>query len=259
MRNQAQGRIPPLGIPRYRPLTFGGHPAPKRLTLRELPARIAFSCAAVSARIRVVRISGIIGPRSAIAGWLAGSLLALFLALSGQAAETRKTSSWITLTGCRFLSQESGDGDSFHVKYGQREFIFRLYFVDAPEVNDDFPERNQEQAEYFGVTLKQNRQAGEEARAFAAEWLKKPFIVTTRWQNAMGRSKLPRYYALVEVDGRDLADLLVSRGLARAKGTLAVMPDGEKAKDHLEKLRKLESEARTKRLGIWAHSKKAAR
>ena len=75
----------------------------------------------------------------------------------------------------------------------------------------------------------------------------------------MGRSRLPRYYAFIEANGQDLAELLVSRGLARAKGAVAILPDGTPAKDHREKLRKVEAEAKTKGLGIWAHSKSAKR
>ena len=153
------------------------------------------------------------------------------------------------------MSEELSDGDSFHVKYGQREFIFRLYFVDAPETDESLKDRIREQCEYFGVTPAELRKAGEAAKKFTAEWLKPPFTVTTRWQTAMGRSRLPRYYALIETGGQDLAEMLLRRGLARAKGAVAILPDGIKAKDHMEKLRKVEAAAKAKRVGIWATSK----
>ena len=178
-----------------------------------------------------------------------------------QAAESQKPAAaekWVTLTGCHLVTEASRDGDSFHVKYGHREFIFRLYFVDAPEVDDSFVERNREQSQYFGVTADENRKAGEAAKALTAGLLKKPFVVSTRWQNAMGRSKLPRYYGMVEVGGEDLAEVLVRRGLARVKGAVANLPSGEHAKPHMERLRQLEQEAKAKRVGVWAHSKKAA-
>ena len=73
----------------------------------------------------------------------------------------------------------------------------------------------------FGVTGDQNRQ-GLEARNMTAALLRTPFIITTRSQDAMGRSKLPRYYAVVTVGGKDLAELLIARGLAGVKGTSAV-------------------------------------
>jgi endonuclease YncB( thermonuclease family) len=60
---------------------------------------------------------------------------------------------------------------------------------------------------------------------------------------------------LITVGGQDLAELLVRQGWARAKGTVAVPPSGGKARDQMEKLRKLEAEAKSKRLGIWAYAK----
>ena len=153
------------------------------------------------------------------------------------------------------MTEEASDGDSFHVKFGQREFIFRLYFVDAPAIDETLKDRIEEQCEYFGVTMKEHRKAAAAAKQFTTEWLKTPFLVTTRWQNALGRSRLPRYYALIETSGHDLAEALVQRGLARAKGTVAILPDGTKAKDHMAKLKQIEAEARAKRVGIWADSK----
>ena len=189
-----------------------------------------------------------------------GLAAALAIGASHAADTTKKPpAKWETLSGCRFMSQELSDGDSFHIKYGQREFIFRLYFVDAPETDVKLKERIKEQCEYFGVTPEENHKAGEAAKKFTAEELKRPFTATTRWQNAMGRSRLPRYYAQIETGGQDLAELLVSRGLARAKGSVAILPDGTKAKDHMAKLKQLEAEARTKRVGIWANSTDAGK
>ena len=163
---------------------------------------------------------------------------------------------WVTLKGCRLQSNEFNDGDSFHVLHDGREFIFRLYFVDAPETDGSVPERTREQCRYFGVSAEQLRTSGKEAKALTTELLKKPFTVTTRSQDALGRSKLPRYYANVTVGGEDLAETLVSRGLARAKGTLANVPVGSSAKERMKHLRNLEVEAKAKQRGIWAHSTK---
>lgn len=164
---------------------------------------------------------------------------------------------WLTLNGCRFMQEEYRDGDSFHLMTGDnRQFIFRLYFVDAPETDLSIKDRVKEQAEYFGVSQEEIIKAGESAKKFAAEWLKRGCNVTTRWQNAQGRSRLPRYYAQINVGGKDLGELLVSYGWARAKGTVAILPDGKPAKEHMAKLQKLEAEAKEKRLGIWAKAKK---
>ena len=179
-------------------------------------------------------------------------------ACNGSAAEAKKPPlKWVTLPACQFLTAEHRDGDSFHIMTGdQRQFIFRLYFVDAPETDTSIKERVQEQAAYFGVTEAEIIKGGEAAKKFAAAWLQRGCNVTTRWQNAQGRSRLPRYYAQIDVRGRDLGELLVSHGWARAKGTVAILPDGKPAKEHMAKLRKLEAEAKAKRLGLWAKAGK---
>lgn len=81
--------------------------------------------------------------------WLALLLPGLFLLSDIPAAENSKPpapAKWVTLKGCRYLPQDYNDGDSFHAKYGQREFIFRLYFVDAPELDESIAERVREHA-----------------------------------------------------------------------------------------------------------------
>ncbi|MFN2509469.1 MAG: hypothetical protein ABR589_11940, partial [Chthoniobacterales bacterium] len=62
---------------------------------------------------------------------------------------------WVVMKDCRLESDESNDADSFHIKAGGKKYIFRLYFVDAPETDAGFPERVEEQAKYFGITSAQ--------------------------------------------------------------------------------------------------------
>ena len=197
--------------------------------------------------------------RSILDGLLrpAFSLLILFAVCITEAADSAKksTAKWITLTNCHYMIQQASDGDSFHVKFGQLEYIFRLYFVDAPETDESVKDRVREQCEYFGVTPEELLKAGEAAKKFAAEWLKQPFTVTTRGENAQGRSRLRRHYAMINIGKQDLAEMLVSNGWARAKGKIAILPDGTKAGDHKAKLEKLEAEAKAKRVGIWVNSK----
>ena len=125
------------------------------------------------------------------AAWLLAVSLAV-LSAEGAESSKRAPAQWVPLKGCRFMGEEASDGDSFHVKFGQREFIFRLYFVDAPETDEKLKDRVKEQCEYFGVTIEEHRKAATAAKKFTTEWLKNPFVVTTRWQNALGRSRLPR-------------------------------------------------------------------
>jgi len=47
---------------------------------------------------------------------------------------------WVTYKGCRYLPNAANDGDSFHVRRRRGgKYIFRLYFVDAPETDIQHP------------------------------------------------------------------------------------------------------------------------
>src|SRR5689334_22434868 len=104
---------------------------------------------------------------------------------------------WETLNDCKLIHSEANDGDSFHVQHNGHEYIFRLYFVDTPETEDDFPERVAEQATYFGVSHRRALELGRAAARFTARELGEHFTVVTRWDDARGRSKLPRNYAFI--------------------------------------------------------------
>jgi endonuclease YncB( thermonuclease family) len=132
--------------------------------------------------------------------------------------------------------------------------VVRLYFVDAPEATLRYPERTREQSEYFGVTLDETLRAGRQATILVRERLHTPFVVWTRWASAAGRTKTPRYYSFVEVEGRSLAALLVSEGLARTKGVTATGPTGEPSHVTRDTLQALERTARQDKRGIWATS-----
>jgi endonuclease YncB( thermonuclease family) len=162
---------------------------------------------------------------------------------------------WVKLTDCQYVENPSNDGDSFHVRAGDREFTARLYYVDAPETNLSRGDRTHEQSLYFGITLDETMKTGEKAKARTKELLQKPFVIWTRWATAGGRGRESRYYAIIEVDGKNLAEILVSEGLARTKGTSAPLPTGEKGKAFMEHLDDLEKTAREKHLGAWATSK----
>lgn len=161
------------------------------------------------------------------------------------------TPAWVTLRDCHYLPNPANDGDSFHVRTRDREYIFRLYFVDAPETDNTVPARLTEQAAYFGVSQSQALQIGWEADKFVRDKLKQPFVVRTCLQNARGRSRLPRYFALVQVDDADLAELLVANGLARVFGAAPEAPAMRTAKTEWHQLRRLERAAKIQRLGGW--------
>ena len=177
------------------------------------------------------------------------SLVLLAIAGASRAAETRQ---WVTLTNCEYVTTKNNDGDSFRVRGGTNEFSLRLYYVDAPESTLTYPERVRQQSEHYGITLDEALKAGAKARERAQELLREPFIVRTRWASAAGRGRATRYYCIVEVGGRSLAEVLVSEGLAQTKGVAPNLPSGEKASAYMKRLEDLEGEARRKRVGAWA-------
>ena len=164
-------------------------------------------------------------------------------------AEAREP--WVVLKDCRLLRKDSADADSFHVKAAGKDYIFRLYFVDAPETDMSFGDRVRDQAQYFGLTSQQTITLGEYAKRFTREKLAQPFTVRTCLQDAMGRSRMARYYAFVETKEGDLAELLVTNGLARLHGAEAQPLGLRSAERHWDKLKRLEREAKQAKVGAW--------
>jgi endonuclease YncB( thermonuclease family) len=179
--------------------------------------------------------------------------LILFAALLGQGQAADKKE-WVKLEDCRYIENPDNDGDSFHVRAGDKEFTARLYYVDAPETNLRQGDRTHDQSLHFGITLDETMKAGEKAKQRTKELLQKPFVAWTRWSTAGGRGRESRYYVIVEIDGKSLGEILVSEGLARTKGMAPKLPSEEKGRAYMERLDDLESAAREKRLGAWATS-----
>jgi endonuclease YncB( thermonuclease family) len=187
-----------------------------------------------------------------IARALVGLLLLVVLAYQSSAGEKKE---WIKLTDCNYLEAKDNDGDSFRVHAGDKDFTARLYYVDAPETGLRHGDRTREQSLYFGISLDETMNAGDKAKQRVKELLQKPFVVWTRWASAGGRGLESRYYVIVEIGDKNLAEILVSEGLARTKGVSAPLPGGEKGKEYMERLDSLESVAHEKHLGAWATSK----
>src|SRR6478735_7688319 len=160
-------------------------------------------------------------------------------------------SPWITLQGGHYLTKRPNDGDSFHVSVEGHEYIFRLYFVDAPEISAEFRDRVEEQAKYFGVTADEVLEVGDLAKQFTREKLTEPFLVRTCWEDAGGRSRMQRFYAFVQTRTGDLGEQLVENGLARAHPATA-KPEGlTSAAAEWKNLIKLEHKAKRERVGGW--------
>lgn len=179
----------------------------------------------------------------------------LMLALACVDATAAERKQWEQLAQCRYVDMQYNDGDSFRVSCGGEEFVLRLYYVDVPEDRMTNAARVGEQRVYFGVTLENVLATGEIATKRVRELLQEPFVVSTRRAGGAGRSNERRYYGLVDVGGKPLIEILLAEGLARTKGVAVNLPDGEKSRLYLAKLRDLERQAKDQRRGAWAHSK----
>lgn len=182
-------------------------------------------------------------------------IIVLMLALASADVAPAERKQWEQLTQCRYVVAKYNDGDSFRVNCGGREFVLRLYYIDAPESDLTNGARVGEQRAYFRVTIEDILATGERATERVREILQEPFSLSTRRAVAAGRSAEPRFYGLVDVGGKRLIEVLLAEGLARTKGVVVNLPTGEKSKMYLERLRDLERQAKDQRRGAWAHSK----
>ncbi|HEX4638708.1 MAG TPA: thermonuclease family protein [Chthoniobacterales bacterium] len=158
---------------------------------------------------------------------------------------------WTTLTNCRYQPNAANDGDSFHVVAGNKKYLFRLYFVDAPETDGSLGDRIDEQAKYFGIIPQHTIQVGKLATEFTKEKLSGNFTVRTCFQDALGRSKMERFYAIVQTPSGDLAEQLIENGLARIHGASANAIGLPPGKTEWRKLERLEKTAKAERVGGW--------
>lgn len=121
------------------------------------------------------------------------------------------------------------DGDTFKAKVDGKQETVRLRLVDTPELN----------------TKSGSQPLSEEAKAFTEKKLREAKKITLIEDEEQGRDQHNRLLAFVFVDGKLLQDELVKNGYAR-------IAFAERSKsEYLEDLRKSESEARNKKVGIW--------
>jgi endonuclease YncB( thermonuclease family) len=172
--------------------------------------------------------------------------------------------SWERFAGCRLVAYPPNDGDSFKVDTGTGEHVFRLYFVDCPE-KQRHPaggERLADQGAYFGgLGEDEILRAGVAAREFSLKLLRAgDFTVVTRWEKVFDSG---RYYGHVLVSGadgkpEDLAEQLVSAGLARIHTMGAEHPGRGTEREVRQRLRQLEESARNGGRGAWENGAKRA-
>jgi len=176
---------------------------------------------------------------------------AIWLAATDQTDAKGKEKDWITLDHCQLVPNKANDGDSFHIRANENEYLVRLYFVDAPETASVGPARLIEQAEYFGISVPQVIEIGLNAKNFVESKLSEPFTVITRLAGGLGRSNIQRIYGFVRTKDGDLGEQLVATGLARIHGTTAAPPGGSTSAAELETLAQLENEAKRRKVGGW--------
>ena len=182
--------------------------------------------------------------------------LIVLVALAGSASGQLKK-----LENCSLVPTEWSDGDSFQVRLpdGKNQTV-RLYGVDCIEIHvqgdDSNARRLRDQRRYFGIKeILTAKAVGEEAKQETARLLAKPFTVVTAFADGRGDGRFSRIYAFVETsDGRDLAETLVSMGLARAFGVVRQLPDGTQGEEWQEELKDLELTAARSGLGAWKHT-----
>ena len=177
--------------------------------------------------------------------------VAILLAATVDVGGRDASKDWIVLENCRLIVNPGNDGDSFHASVGEKEYLFRLYLIDTPETDALTPARLVEQAKYFGITVPQAIEVGEAGRAFTREKLSQPFTVFTRMSDAMGRSKLERFYAFVQTKDGDLGEQLVRNGLARNYGAKAIPPGLSGLQPERQKLEQFEDKAKQEKIGGW--------
>ena len=183
------------------------------------------------------------------------SFLAALLLFACTSTSASAKGPWVVLKDCRLSANQANDADSFHIKAMGKEYIFRLYFVDAPETDASFPERVTEQAKYFGLSTTQTLQLGDNSRRYSKEKLmQQPFTVRTCMQDALGRSQTERFYAFIETGDGDLAELLVANGMARVHGASATPVGLSSPQRQRQKLQRLEREAKAAKVGAWGAS-----
>lgn len=187
-------------------------------------------------------------------------LLALLLSLTAQAQAAQEASpTWQRLEGCRLVEAQINDGDSFLVRHQQEEFLLRLYYVDTPETYDTYPQRLQQQAQYFSIPTEQVLAAGQQASAFSKKFLQGEFTVLTQWADARGGHR-PRYFALIQKEQQYLSLELVRHGLARIYGMPARQPwpGGMTPLAFLQQLKQAERRAQQHAAGVWASAPASA-
>lgn len=156
---------------------------------------------------------------------------------------------------CKLPDHSYMDGDSFRGKATTgHTYIWRLYGVDCPETDDRQADRVKQQAKHFGIKEREVLKWGKKAAEFTRKKLEKGFTVHTKKEDARGASDQKRYFAIVMVGDKNLAEMLVEEGYARAYGMPVESPlqEGVDKAQFMRLLERAERKAKREKKGIWA-------
>jgi len=207
-------------------------------------------------------------------GHFANKMVVFALLLGGMA----QGAPLVKIENCTLVKTDWADGDSFRVQIPEkpankngpghkaREITIRLYGADCIETSTKNPtdrRRVRAQRRYFGITRVGDAQAsiklatdyGKEATKETRQILMKPFTVHTAFSDARGDPKFKRVYAFVVTsEGKDLASVLVSKGVARAFGVYRETFDFRSSKEYKAHMADLELQAAKSGVGVWEHT-----
>ncbi|MGJ8725809.1 MAG: thermonuclease family protein [Roseibacillus sp.] len=160
---------------------------------------------------------------------------------------------WEKLERCKLETDRYVNGDSFFVSHKGDTHNFRLYLCEVPDKTNKYPDRIEMQENIFGAEEKHLLEIGEEAAEFTEKTLRRSFTVYTQWEDAGGAND--RYYAyLISRDGKDLTKELTSNGFSTAYQEQSEYFDGTSAGKLFREIKRLQQEARKKKVGIWEFS-----
>ena len=191
------------------------------------------------------------------------SLALLTLGRQNLAAEEMRA-----FQGCTLIPTEWADGDSFRARFPDgKQHTVRLYGADCMELKVDGEtdaRRLRAQRRYFGISnlgggaapsIAKAKEFGARAKRHVQALLDTKFTVHTAFADARGDGRFIRIYGYVELDdGRDLGEVLVAAGLARAFGVKRDRPGIMRGSEYMERLRDLELKAAKVGAGIWEHA-----
>lgn len=176
----------------------------------------------------------------------------------GAPGGTSRINGYDRLEGCRLIDHRDNDGDSFHLRHGDRDIELRLYFVDSPEkyLSDRYAEQRRRVAEQGrdlgGLSPEQTVELGQAAQRYTEQRLRAgPFTVYTKWEAVYDSGRVYGFVELPGGDGARLCEELVRNGLARIHTKGVATPEGRGRRDYEAHLGALERAAREAGRGAW--------